>query len=122
ADAAGQQPQWTVEEEFKKPGKPLILPAEQAQRIGLVQHVVDGLPDVYAVYGLDPARVHVARGDWLDALVEFLIHPMVSVVLVMVGLTCLILELKMPGVTLPGIVAALCFLLFFWAHSQLAGS
>jgi membrane-bound ClpP family serine protease len=31
------------------------------------------------------------------------------------------LELKMPGVGLPGVVAAICFVLFFWAHSQLHG-
>jgi membrane-bound ClpP family serine protease len=28
----------------------------------------------------------------------------------------LILELKLPGVGLPGVVAAVCFILFFWAH------
>src|SRR5262249_46484232 len=44
-----------------------------------------------------------------------------SVVLVMVGITCLILELKMPGVGLPAIIAAVCFVLFFWSHSQLNG-
>ena len=42
-------------------------------------------------------------------------------VLVMLGITCLILELKMPGVGLPGVVAAICFVLFFWSHSQLHG-
>jgi len=41
--------------------------------------------------------------------------------LVMLGIACLILELKMPGVGLPGVIAALCFVLYFWAQSQLAG-
>src|SRR5262249_20270879 len=41
--------------------------------------------------------------------------------LVMLGITGLILELKIPGFGLPGVVAALCFVLYFWAHSQLAG-
>jgi membrane-bound serine protease (ClpP class) len=45
----------------------------------------------------------------------------VSIILIMVGVTGLILELKMPGVSFPGIVAALCFVLYFWAQSQLAG-
>jgi membrane-bound ClpP family serine protease len=45
----------------------------------------------------------------------------VAIILVIVGISCLILELKMPGVGLPGVVAAVCFVLFFWAHSQLAG-
>src|SRR5262249_30169379 len=33
------------------------------------------------------------------------------------GIAGLILELKMPGVGLPGVVAAVCFVLFFWAQS-----
>ncbi len=39
----------------------------------------------------------------------------------MLGITCLILELKMPGVVLPGVISAVCFVLFFWSHSQLNG-
>jgi membrane-bound serine protease (ClpP class) len=39
----------------------------------------------------------------------------------MVGIAGLILELKLPGSTLPGVVAGVCFVLYFWAHSQLAG-
>src|SRR5439155_3833512 len=44
-----------------------------------------------------------------------------SFILVLVGITCLIVELKMPGVGVPGVIAAVCFVLFFWSHSQLAG-
>ena len=39
----------------------------------------------------------------------------------MIGIVCLILELKMPGVGVPGVIAAVCFVLFFWSHSQSAG-
>ena len=39
----------------------------------------------------------------------------------MIGIACLILELKMPGVGLPGVIAAVCFVLYFWSQSQLAG-
>jgi membrane-bound ClpP family serine protease len=46
----------------------------------------------------------------------------VAVFLVMIGITALILEFKLPGATVPGIVAAVCFVLYFWAHSQLSGS
>jgi membrane-bound serine protease (ClpP class) len=33
----------------------------------------------------------------------------------------LILEFKMPGATIPGIVALVCFVLFFWAHAYANG-
>src|SRR5205085_8657424 len=68
-----------------------------------------------------PGSVRLADSDWLDSLADFLRDPWTSVILVMLGITCLILELKMPGVGLPGVVAAICFVLFFWAHSQLNG-
>jgi membrane-bound ClpP family serine protease len=45
----------------------------------------------------------------------------VSVFLIMIGIACLVLELKVPGVGLPGVIAAVCFVLYFWAQSQLAG-
>jgi membrane-bound ClpP family serine protease len=34
----------------------------------------------------------------------------------MIGIAGLILELKIPGVGFPGVIAALCFVLYFWAH------
>ena len=101
------------------------LTAEEARERGIVNHVLDphaGLDDVYAHYGLEAERVQVVRSDWLDGLVTFLTHPIVTVLLVMGGIIGLILEFKLPGVTLPGIIAALCFVLFFWSRSQVAGN
>jgi membrane-bound ClpP family serine protease len=102
-------------------GTPLTLTGERARELGLIRHTVNGLTDVYALYGLDPSKVHVAGPDWLDEVALFLRSSTMSVVLVLVGITCLILELKMPGVGVPGVVAAICFVLFFWSHSQMAG-
>ena len=83
--------------------------------------VVKDLAELYTVEGLEPSQVMVAETDWLDGLADFLRDPWTSMILIMVAITCLMLELKMPGVGLPGVVAAICFLLFFWAHSQLHG-
>ena len=55
------------------------------------------------------------------AFASFLRHRLMAILLVMIGIACLMIELKMPGVTLPGVIAALCFVLYFWAHSQLLG-
>jgi membrane-bound ClpP family serine protease len=83
--------------------------------------VVDGLPAVYELYGVDASKVHTNGPDWLEQLADFLTNPLTRFFLVMIGIICLILELKLPGVGLPGVIAAVCFILFFWAHSQLAG-
>jgi membrane-bound ClpP family serine protease len=126
------QPIWGRERLVKaggNDGKLLTLPAEgrdgdprfSAKELGIIRHTVDGVNDVYALYGLSPNQVHVAGPDWLDGLALFLRSTTMSIILVLVGVTCLILELKMPGVGVPGVIAAICFVLFFWSHSQLAG-
>jgi len=120
-DLAGPQ-QWG-HKILVKPGGPngtyLKLNGTKAKEWGLAREVVDDLPGVYALYELE--HVRDAGFDFLYELASFLRHPLVEVFLVMLGIACLILELKMPGVGLPGVIAALCFVLYFWAQSQLAG-
>jgi len=99
----------------------LTLTADQARDLGVAREVVNNFEELCEREGVNPGEVHTADSDWLDGLVDFLRDPWTSVVLVMVGITCLILELKMPGVGLPGIISAICFLLFFWSHSQVSG-
>jgi membrane-bound ClpP family serine protease len=118
------EPRWGKESLIKAggpDGKPLVLTAKEARELGVARHVVDGWDDLCKSYGLDPKQVASSKSDWLDDLASFLRLPFVSVFLVMIGITCLILELKIPGVGVPGVIAALCFIFFFWAHSQLAG-
>ena len=55
--------------------------------------------------------------QWLDRVAEFFRVPIVNVALITLGLIGLIFEFKYPGSTFPGAVAAICFVLFFWAFS-----
>jgi membrane-bound ClpP family serine protease len=105
----------------KLDNRPLTLTARQARDLGLAQTVVKDFDEVREGEGLLRNQVRTPEADWLDGLGDFLRDPWTSVVLVMLGITCLILELKMPGVGLPGVIAAICFVLFFWSHSQLNG-
>jgi membrane-bound ClpP family serine protease len=116
---------WADDGLIKPAHEYLSMNARLAEELGIARQVVEGPPGeaIKAIanhYGTD--KVHSAGPDWLDELAAFLRHPVVSVFLVMIGVAGLILELKMPGVSLPGIVAALCFVLYFWAHSQLQGN
>src|SRR5205823_928753 len=104
-DQASDKPQWESKEIIKPAsGKKedqeryLTLTADLARKLGVVSEdgVVRGYEDLCDKYGLAPAEVELADSDWLDALADFLRNPWTSVVLVMIGITCLILELKMP--------------------------
>jgi membrane-bound serine protease (ClpP class) len=123
-DLGRQERRWKDEKLVKTgDGKCLTLDADTARSLGLTDAVEGDVSGVYQLEGLEPGQVHDATRDrdWLDDLANFLNDPWTSVILVMVGITCLILELKMPGVSLPGIIAAVCFVLFFWSHSHLNG-
>ena len=39
-----------------------------------------------------------------------------SWLLLFLGVFMMVIELKLPGIGLPGIISALAFLLFFWSH------
>lgn len=122
-DAAGQ-PVWVKEDTVKHAGKPLVLTAEVARSLGFARHIVErpeDINEVYRFYGIKPSDVREASPDWLDRFATFLADPLVSTFLVLVGISCLILELKMPGASIPGIAAAVCFVLFFWSQSQMNG-
>jgi membrane-bound ClpP family serine protease len=114
---------WVPERQIKAAGQLLKLDAPLAYELGVARYTVDGrdIKEVFTLYGVEPGKVRQATPDWLDKLAEFLRRPEVSVLLIMVGIGCLIIEMKVPGVTLPGVIAALCFLLFFWAQSQMSG-
>jgi membrane-bound ClpP family serine protease len=99
----------------------LTLDAKTARDLKMSVDTVGSFEELCEHRGIAAADVQTSGTDWIDAVTEFLCHPWTSVVLVMLGITCLILELKMPGVVMPGIIAAICFVLFFWSHSQLHG-
>jgi membrane-bound serine protease (ClpP class) len=120
ADQKGER-RWHSTRVVKEESQYLTLTAEQARDLGVAREVVNNFEELCELEGISRSDVRTADTDWLDGLVDFLRDPWTSVVLVMLGITCLILELKMPGVGLPGIVSAICFLLFFWSHSQVSG-
>lgn len=123
ADVENSNGEWVTERVIKPKGQYLKLTATRAGELGIARYVVDTTDpkEVFAVYGLETGKVKEATPGWLDRFAEFLRMPVVTVLLVVIGFTGLILELKVPGLTVPGIIAALCFILVFWAQSRFSG-
>lgn len=123
AEYQAEEGKWEPGSTVKPKGQYLKLTATLAEELGVARFTTDGRDPaaVYALYGLEPARVKDVSAHWIDRFAEFLRYPAVTVLLVVIGFTGLILELKVPGLTVPGIVAALCFILVFWSQSRFSG-
>ncbi len=113
-----QTVEWAQDKVVKRPGMPLELNATLAAELGLARFTVPSkdVKDVTAIYGV--SKIEDAEPGWVDKFAEFIRNRWVTVILVAIGFIGLILELKVPGMTIPGITAALCFILVFWAHSR----
>ncbi|MFL6590041.1 MAG: NfeD family protein [Chthoniobacterales bacterium] len=103
-------------------GTLLTLNAQEAtQQVNGKPLLADGIADSVAdlvkkagvignVVALEPSGFE-RLAFWVTALAPLLL---------MLGIICAYLEFKMPGVSMPGIIAAICFALFFAGH-YLAG-
>ena len=123
AQFAADKDNWEVERELKPKGQLLKLTATEAKQLGFVGFTIEGgnIGDLYAKYGVDPAKVTEATPEWLNQFRSILQLPILTGLLILVGFIGLLLELKVPGTTVPGIVAALCFILVFWAWAPVSG-
>jgi membrane-bound serine protease (ClpP class) len=113
---------WVRESVVKNKGELLKLTASKAKSLRIAKTIDNkDVNEVYALYGIEPNIVRSAEPSWLDNFAAFLRRTEVSIFLVIIGIAGLVLELKAPGLIVPGVIAAICFILFFWAQTQLGG-
>jgi membrane-bound serine protease (ClpP class) len=104
-------------------GKLLTLTTEEALKHKVADFRADTLEDVLAQLGLGGAEVRRASPNWAENLVRFLTHPVVSSLLITVGMLGIIIEMRTPGFGIAGGLGLGSLALFFWGHwlVQLAG-
>ena len=104
-------------------GKLLTLTTSEALAHNVADFRADTLDAALAVTGLRDADVRRASQTWAETFVRFLTHPVVSSLLMTIGMLGLLVEIRTPGFAFPGAVGLLCLALFFWGHwiVQLAG-
>jgi membrane-bound ClpP family serine protease len=113
---------WVREATVKAKGTYLKLNATNASNLKIAKTIGNkDVNEVYAMYGVEAKDVRSSEPSWLDDFASFLRRTPVSILLVIVGIAGLVLELKAPGLIVPGVISAICFVLFFWAQTQLGG-
>lgn len=104
-------------------GKLLTLTASEALANEVAEHVAPDLAAALAAAGLPDAEIRRTSQTWAESVVRFLTHPVISSLLMTVGLLGLIVEIRTPGFALPGAIGLASIGLFFYGHwlVQLAG-
>jgi membrane-bound serine protease (ClpP class) len=131
AEVRGRPPQFAeamVDVDVEIPGvvakgKLLTLTTAEALQHKVANLSAATLEEALAAAGLPNAQLRYASETWAETLVRFLTHPIVSSLLMTVGLLGLLVEIRTPGFGAPGAIGLLTLGLFFWGHwlVQLAG-
>lgn len=104
-------------------GKLLTLTTDEALQHKLADFRANSIDAVLQSLNLAAADVRRVAPNWAEALVRFLTDPVVSSLLMTVGIMGVIVEIRTPGFGLPGAIGLSSLGLFFWGHwlVQLAG-
>ncbi len=97
-------------------GKLLTLDTAGALRWGIADAKANSLDEVLALLALGAAEKRTIELNWAEELARILTHPILSGILMSVGVLGILMELYQPGFGLPGIVGITCLVIFFAGH------
>jgi membrane-bound serine protease (ClpP class) len=91
----------------------VTLTSEEALKYGIADTLLKSIDEVYAYFGLTNAERVYQKSNWAEDVVRFLNNPIMSSILIMIGIFGLIAEVKSPGWGLPGTAGLIALALFF---------
>jgi membrane-bound serine protease (ClpP class) len=97
-------------------GKVLTFTSEEAQRNGFCEGIASSREEVLEQAGINQPEIHEQELSTIDKIINFLVNPVVSGILIMCIVGGLYFELQAPGIGLPSIIAITAALLFFAPH------
>ena len=108
-----QNPMWTKGQavDYSKG-----IETDRAIAMGLASGRANDLESVAKLFGVDELPVD-KQTSRIDQAIEWLASQRwLAYVCFLVGLICLSAELSTPGVGVPGLIAVVCFMIFFWMN------
>jgi membrane-bound serine protease (ClpP class) len=97
-------------------GKLLTLTTSEALKHKLADVRADDLEAVLVYLKLPNAEVRRESVNWAEKMVRIFTHPILSSLLVTIGLLGIIVELRTPGFGVPGVLGVTSLAIFFWGH------
>ncbi|WP_404306229.1 NfeD family protein [Neorhodopirellula lusitana] len=108
---------WELGKPIREAGKEMFFTANgrRAVELGIADQTVADRDELARVLNV-ATPIEVVEASWTDGLVMFLNFKFVTFLLLLIGLIGVATELSAPGLGIGGIVAVLCFGLFFWSR------
>lgn len=100
----------------KKPDTLLSLSADQAVQLGIADGIFKTQDEVLTHYGYNPNSVIEYKMSFAERLARIITNPFIIPFLLIVGVVGLVVEMLIPGVTLPGVIGFTAFGLFFFGN------
>jgi len=104
-------------------GKLLTLDTDNALRLRVADIRAESVEEVLDELYLEGAEILRPKLGWAENIARWITHPIVSGLLMTIGILAILIELYHPGFGAPGIVGISCLALFFFGHHivRLAG-
>lgn len=100
----------------KKSGEILSLSADEAAKLGYTDGTANSVKEVVALLGLDKRMIIEVEPTIAENVARWLVNPIVTTVLLILGIAGVVIELLVPGFGAPGIIGILSFGLYFFGH------
>ncbi len=97
-------------------GKLLTLDTEGALRLKIADAKANSLEEACALLALGGAAIEHTQMNWAEKLARIFTDPMLSSILMSLGVLGILIELYHPGMIFPGVVGVICLLIFFAGH------
>lgn len=91
----------------------VTLTTEEAIKYGMADVESDDLKGGLKLLGFEDFEIINSESNWAENVVKFLNNPIVSSILIMIGIFGLIAEVKTPGWGVPGTAGLIALALFF---------
>lgn len=91
----------------------ITLTSEEALKYEIADTLMNHLDEVFAYFDLQDAEKIYLTSNWAEDVVRFLNNPIMSSILIMIGIFGLIAEVKSPGWGVPGTAGLIALSLFF---------
>ncbi len=97
-------------------GKLLTLDTAGALKWKIADAKANSMDDVLELLAMGSAERRTVGLNWAEELARVLTHPILSGILMSIGVLGILIELYQPGFGLPGIVGITCLIIFFAGH------